>query len=391
MDPEQLQRLRSYFPLSQRLAYFNHAAVSPIATPTREAMQELLADVNEFGALHWQAWIAALDRARSTLARLVGASPAEIAFTKNTSEGLATIARGLAWQPGDRVVSFAGEFPANLYPWLALRPQGVRVELLPQAALLDFEALRRACRGARVLSVSFVQYLSGFRADLAAIGQICRETRTLFVVDAIQGLGAFPLDAKRCGIHALAADGHKWLTGPEGAGLLFVDAVVVDQITPPEVGWLSVAAWEDFSAPQAAASSPAPLAWRPGAARFECGTLNTVGIIGLAAAVELLLSVGIETIAEHILALGQQLAQGLRQQGCELLNLSDDAASRSGITSFRHPRMDANAVVAQLEAQGILCASRGGWVRCAPHLYNTPAEVARLLEAVGRCGTIATT
>src|SRR6185312_10216733 len=144
-----------------------------------------------------------------------------------------------------------------------------------------------------------VQYLTGFRADLAAIGSICRETGTLFVVDGIQGLGAFPLNVKRCGIHALAADGHKWLTGPEGAGFLFVDDAVLDQITPREVGWLSVAPWEDYTAARRAAANPAPLEWRPGAARFESGSLNTAGLVGLGAAVELLLSVGVEAVAAH--------------------------------------------------------------------------------------------
>ncbi|MGH9520049.1 MAG: aminotransferase class V-fold PLP-dependent enzyme, partial [Terriglobales bacterium] len=229
---------RPLFPVAATCAYLNHAAVSPLATPTRRAMEELLATSCGPGVRDWRARFARLEEIRALLARLVGAAPAEIAFTKNTTEALSIVAQGLDWRPGDRVVSFESEFPANLYPWLALRPRGVTVELLPEAAILDLDRLRRACRSVRLLSLSFVQYLSGLRADLAAIGAICRETGTLFVVDGIQGLGAFPIDVKACGIHALANGAQKWLMAPEGAGFLFLDQAVLEQFQPREVGWL---------------------------------------------------------------------------------------------------------------------------------------------------------
>lgn len=378
----ELARIRDFFPVAQRLIYCNHAAVSPLATPTRQAMERTIAEVNEFGALHWKDWATAIEAARNGMAALVGAQAAELALVKNTSEGLSILAQGLDWRPGDTVVGFGCEFPANLYPWLALRPRGVQVELLPEAALLDLDRIRKACQGARLLAMSFVQYLTGFRADLAAIGSICRETGTLFVVDGIQGLGAFPLNVKRCGIHALAADGHKWLTGPEGAGFLFVDEAVLDQVAPSSVGWLSVEAWEDFAAALHAARAPAGLRWRAGAARFECGTLNMVGTVGLAAAIQLLCDAGIERIANHLLALGTHLAQALRSSGCELLLLSEEPRHRSGITSFRHPDTPSEVLVAELERQHIVCANRNGWVRCSPHLYNTFEEVDRLTAAV---------
>ncbi|HUX66650.1 MAG TPA: aminotransferase class V-fold PLP-dependent enzyme [Terriglobales bacterium] len=375
-----LDQARTCFPIVQQRIYCNNAAIAPLALPTRQAMEQVLAQLCDFGPpTQWQQWVAALGRVRATLARLVNAAPAEIAFTKNTSEGLATIAQGLDWRPGDRIVAFDCEFPANLYPWLALRSRGVVVELLPAAALTDLDRLRRACRGARLLSLSLVQFVSGFRADLEAVGAICRETGTWFLVDAIQGLGAFPVDVKRAGVHALAADGHKWLTAPEGAAFLFVDEAFLPHLVPPEVGWLSVAAWDDISASQRAAAAAAPILWRPGAARFECGTLNYVGLIGLGAAVELLLAVGIETIAAHLLALGDRLAAGLRQQGCELLQLSAAPQHRSGITSFRHPSQSADHLVARLEAAHIVCSNRDGWVRCSPHLYNSHEEIDTLL------------
>lgn len=373
---------RSLFPVAESCAYLNHAAVSPLATPTRRAMEELLVSLNGTHARDWQARFARLEEIRALLADFIGASAAEVALTKNTSEGLALVAEGLDWRSGDRVVSFECEFPTNLYPWLALRRRGVKVDLLPEAAILDLDRLRQACRQARVLAISFVQYLSGLRADLAAMGAICRETGTLLVVDGIQGLGAFPLDVKACGIHALAAGSHKWLMGPEGAGFLFLDQAILDRVQPREVGWLSVAAWDNYDAALIPAREQAELVWRPDASRFECGMRNSLGIYGLGASVELLQSVGTEAIAGHLLALGDHLARGLRDQGCELLHPSDLPEHRSGINSFRPRRQPAAETVAKLEAASVICAQRGQYVRVAPHLYNNLEDVDRLLDAL---------
>ncbi|HET9783931.1 MAG TPA: aminotransferase class V-fold PLP-dependent enzyme, partial [Terriglobales bacterium] len=238
--------LRDQFPLTHRYAYLNHAAVAPLAQVTRAAMDQHLDEQVTGGALHWSDWLLHYERVRASFARLVNALPDDIALTKNTTEGLCFIAQGLAWAAGDRIVSFETEFPANLFPWLALRARGVQVNLLPEAALGDLARVRAACRGARLLAVSSVQYLSGYRAPLADFGQICRETGALLVVDGIQSLGAFPLDAPGCGIHALACGGHKWLTGPAGAGFLYVEPGLLHELVPAEPGWFSVDEWEDF-------------------------------------------------------------------------------------------------------------------------------------------------
>lgn len=373
---------RPLFPVAATCAYLNHAAVSPLATPTRRAMDELLAANCGPAVRDWRARFARLEQIRATLARLVGAAPCEIAFTKNTSEALSIVANGLDWRPGDRVVTFECEFPANLYPWLALRPRGVKVELLPEAALLDLDRLRRACRSARLLSLSFVQYLSGLRADLAAIGAICRESGTLLVVDGIQGLGAFPIDVKRCGIHALANGSQKWLMAPEGAGFLFLDQAVLGQFQPREVGWCSVADWENFDGAAQPARDGSDLVWQPGAPRFECGMPNSLGLYGLGASVELLLSVGLDAIADHVLALGDHLTVALRSRGYEVLRPSEAPERRSAINSFRPKRQSPAQLVAQLESAGVICTYRGEYVRIAPHLYNNHEDLDRLLAAL---------
>src|SRR6266536_2434744 len=206
------ERYAEQFPVRRNLIYLNHAAVSPLSKPAAEAMQHLADDCLAFGSLHYDRWLAAYDRLRVAAATLIGADPAEIALTKNTSEGISIIAMGLDWQPGDRIVGFREEFPANQFPWQRLEKRGVSVTWLSVTDPL--ERIDEACRGARLLAISFVQFLSGYRAPLQAIGEICRRNGTIFLVDAIQGLGAFPIDVRACGIHALASDGHKWIMGP---------------------------------------------------------------------------------------------------------------------------------------------------------------------------------
>jgi len=247
----------------------------------------------------------------------------------------------------------------------------VRVEWL---SILDPpEVIERACRGARLLAVSFVNYLSGHRANLEAIGEICHRHGCLFFVDAIQGLGALPLDVRRARIHALAADGHKWLLGPEGCGILYVRRDVQDQIEPVEFGWTNVAHYADYGSRD--------MTLRDDAGRYEPGTLNTIGCFGLRAAIEFLLSVGTGPIAAAVLERADQIAAGVRRKGYQVLGERTPATS-SGIVSFRRDGTDSRLVVERLRAAGVLAATRQGWVRSSPHFYIAPADVERMLEAL---------
>src|SRR5271168_509247 len=214
------QRHSGEFPVRNHLIYLNHAAVAPLCKRSAEAMKSLADDCSNYGSLHYREWLAAYDGVRAAGARLISAKPEEIALVKNTSEGIATIAMGLDWKPGDRIVGFREEFPANLYPWQRLAAQGVQTTWL--SVYDPLERIDEACRGARLLTISFVQFLSGYRAPVREIGEICRRRGCIYFVDAIQGLGVFPLDVRECHIDALAADGHKWLLGPEGCGVLYI-------------------------------------------------------------------------------------------------------------------------------------------------------------------------
>ncbi|HEU0140464.1 MAG TPA: aminotransferase class V-fold PLP-dependent enzyme [Bryobacteraceae bacterium] len=364
-------RYRAEFPVTGHLTYLNHAAVAPLCRAAAEAMHELADDALLYGSYHYDEWLDAYEGVRRAAAQLLGAEREEIAIVKNTSEGIATVAIGLDWRAGDKVVAFEEEFPANYFPWKRLESRGVRVEWLSATDPLD--RINEATRGARLLAISFVQYLSGHRADLQAIGEICHRQGATFFVDAIQGLGAFPLDVNACHIDALAADGHKWLLGPEGCGILYIRRELQDRVDPVEFGWTNVARYADYASRD--------MSLRPDAGRYECGTLNTIGCFGLRAAMEFLLEVGVERIAPHVQALGDRIAEGARRKGCEVLGVRTPA-NGAGIVSFRHPEVDARAIVHRLKERGIIAAPRQGWVRTSPHFYISPDDVDRMLEVL---------
>src|SRR5579863_10776762 len=244
MGFENLTQYRDQLPGAETLIYLNHAAVAPLVRPAAEAMKWLADDSLNHGSLHYSQWMDTYDGLRSGAAKLVNGSPEEIALVKNTSEGIATIAMGLDWRSGDRIVAFSEEFPANQYPWRRLETKGVQIEWLSAGDSLD--RIEQAARGARLLSISFVQFLSGFRADLTGIGDICQRHGVVYLVDAIQGLGAFPVDVQAAHIDALAADGHKWLVGPEGCGILYISRRLQEIVEPVEFGWTNTAGHDDY-------------------------------------------------------------------------------------------------------------------------------------------------
>ncbi len=362
------QRYRDQFPVTQHLIYLNHAAVAPLCRPAAEAMQHLAQDALEYGSDHYSKWMETYEGLRVSTARLINATPGEIAIVKNTSEGIATVATGIAWKQGDIVVAFNEEFPANFYPWKRLESRGVEVRWL--SIFDDLDCIDKACKGARMLAISFVQYLSGYRVNLEKIGEICARHGCFFLVDAIQGLGAFSIDVEAAKIGALAADGHKWLLGPEGCGILYVRKELQDDIEPVEFGWTNVAKYYDYSSRD--------MALRPDAGRYECGTLNTIGCYGLKASIDFLLEVGIENAASAIQALGDRIQAGVTAIGFETLGRRSPETG-AGIVSFRKPGVESHAIVRKLKDAAIAAAPRQGWVRAAPHFYIAPEEIDRML------------
>jgi selenocysteine lyase/cysteine desulfurase len=321
--------------------------------------------------LHYDNWLDAYEGLRVATARLIGADRSEIALVKNTSEGVATIALGIDWKPADKIVCFDEEFPANFLPWKRLADKGVNLEVL--SATDPLGRIDQAAKGARLVAISYVQYLTGHRADLISIGRICRDHGCFFFVDAIQGLGAFPLDVEEAHIDALSADGHKWLLGPEGCGILYVRRDRQDEIKPVEFGWTNVARYNDYAARD--------MTLRPDAGRYECGTLNTIGCFGLRAAIEFLFAVGIERISPHVQSLGDRIAAGVANKGYEILGLRTPETG-AGIVSFRKNEIDCRLIVSRLRDRGIIAAPRQGWVRTSPHFYVSPDDIDTLVDAL---------
>lgn len=359
---------RSEFPVTEKLIYLNHAAVAPLSRRAAEAMKALADDSWQNGSLNYDQWLETYDGVRRAAARMVNGTPEEIALMKNTSEGIAVVALGLDWKPGDTIVAFREEFPSNQFPWRKLEARGVKIRWLSVTDPLH--KVDEAARGARLLAISFVQFLTGYRADLAAIGKICRDRRAIFFVDAIQGLGAFLLNVRAMQIDALAADGHKWLCGPEGCAVLYISRELQDRVEPVEFGWMNVASASDYGSRE--------MGLRADAARYECGTLNTIGCYGLRAAIELALEVGVERIGAAVQALGDRLDACVRARGYETAS-ERTPSTGAGIVSFRKPGSNADAVVSRLKDRGVMAASRAGWVRMSPHYYLTPEEIDRAL------------
>ena len=238
-------RYRDEFPVTKNLVYLNHAAVSPLSRRSAGAMQKLAQDALDYGSFHYGQWMETYEGLRKATAQLIHAKPTEIAIVKNTSEGISTVATGMSWKSGDIVVAFEEEFPANFFPWKKLESMGVEVKWL--SIFDDLEKIEQAAKGAKMLAISFVNYLNGYRVDLTAIGAICARHNCFFFVDAIQGMGVFPIDVEASKIDALAADAHKWMIGPEGCGVLYVRQEKQDLIEPVQLGWTNFARYNDYA------------------------------------------------------------------------------------------------------------------------------------------------
>jgi len=370
------QTIRALFPVTEEYVYMNHAAVAPLSTRVRDGMVALVDDVTRNGSVNYEEWCQTYERTRESAARLVNARAHEIAFMRNTSDALSAVANGIDWREGDNVVTCNVEFPANVYPWMRLlEERGIAMKFAEEhSGRVDAgELLSKVDDRTRVVTISWVQFSSGFRSDLARIGKFCRDRDIIFVVDAIQGLGGLKLDVDRDYVDAFAADAHKYLLGPEGIALLYVSDRVIDRIKPTVVGWTSVNNYEQYLDYR--------LDYREGAGRFECGTFNSAGVYGLGAGIELFLEVGPETIESYLLELSSYLAERLTSKGYEVVS-PRGAGEQSAIVTCKHDRHTPRDLYYRLRAKNILTAPRVNRLRISPHFYNTREEVDALVDAL---------
>ena len=376
MDCKRFQGWRSEFPVTETYIYMNHAGVAPLSRPVQKAMTGFLEDATRNGAVNATLWEEQAETCREVAARLLNAEPTEIAFMKNTTQGILIAANGIDWRAGDNVVTTGVEFPANVYPWWSLKERyDVETRMVPERegriCLEDMAAV--IDERTRVVTISHVEFASGFRNDIRALGDLCRERDIWFVVDAIQSLGAIEVDVKACNVDILAADGHKWLLAPEGAAIFYCASEKRERLINTNVGWASVVNPRDFL--------NYDLTQKPDATRFEEGSYNSVGLYGLHAAIELLLEVGIPTVEARILELTAHLMAGLEAKGYPVLTPAPNS-ERAGIVIFESTQQTPTEIYETLCAENIITAERGSGVRVSPHFYNTISEIERLLEVL---------
>jgi cysteine desulfurase/selenocysteine lyase len=367
---------RREFPVTEKYIYLDHAGVSPISLRVKDAVETFLAESAEGGAFHYPEWSQRIVEIRRSCAHLVNAAPGEIAFVKSTSHGLSIVAEGLDWKQGDNVLIYGKEFPSNLYPWMNLKRKGVEVRFIPsrdgRISIDDIQQLIDP--RTRLLALSSVQFSNGFRIDLGKTGDLCKNKGVLFCVDAIQSLGAFPMDVKAFQIDFLSADAHKWLLGPEGIGIFYCRQGLAERLHPPLVGWKCVKNEFAFDQPD--------FCLKNDALRFEEGSMNLMGIFGLGAAVDLLFEAGIENIQERVLGLGDIIIKEAGARGYSVLTPKEKIA-RGGNVTFSG-NFDPSQMRDALLKKDIMVNVRGGGLRVSPHFYNSTEEIIRLFQSLDK-------
>ena len=367
--------IEAEFPQSDDIIYLNHAGVGPWPKRTTDAIQAFADENLKFGATHYPAWVETEHELRDNLKTLINApSVDDIALLKNTSEALSVVAYGIDWQQGDNIVTSNEEFPSNRIVWESLHDQGVELleaDLSSQATPED-SLFALVDNKTRMITISAVQFASGLRVDLERIGQFCKEHDILFCVDAIQYIGAFPIDVQAIQADFVMADGHKWMLGPEGVALLYVHPDKREQLKLHQFGWHMVEHAQDFSIRD----------WKPAnsARRFECGSPNMLGVHGLNASISLLLEVGMENIARIIIKNTLYLIDKVKYNDNIELVSSTNPNQLSGIVILRHKQHDSEELYKQLMKSGVICAPRGGGIRFSPHFYITTDKLDRVLD-----------
>jgi len=366
----------SFFPIKQRRAYLNNASIGALSTPVIAAVNHFMEDVRDNGRNHYPEWCDYADRnIKSRIARLIGADRSEIAFVKNTTEGLVHVANGFPWKEGDNVILADIEYPSNVYCWMKLAARGVSIRWVKNrdGRILVDDIRAQIDDRTRMVSLSAVQFSNGFRQDLAATSALCAEHGVYLNLDAIQWVGALEMDVRALGVHFMSLGGHKWMLAPIGTGFFYCRKEVLDVLDPPSVGYHSVDSTEDHM--------EYVLEYRRDAGRFEEALANFTGLWGMDAAVRIQLALGAARIERHILALTDYAIEGLLKKNYRIVS-SRRAGERSGNLSFRHPTGDAVEITQRLREAGVDLAVRGGNLRISPSYYNDVTDIDRLLEAL---------
>jgi cysteine desulfurase / selenocysteine lyase len=362
-------------PVAGRWAYLDHAAVGPLPAPTRAALVHWADDAAANGDAHWPDWNRGVESCRAEAARLLHADPEEIALVGNTAQGIGLVAEGYPWRQGDNVVTLADEFPSNQYPWMNLAGRGVETRRVPvEHGRVDFDRLAAAMdQRTRILAISWVSYLSGWRYDVDELARLAHDRGALLALDAIQGLGVFDLDVSRTPVDFVAAGGYKWMLGPEGVGLFYVRRQHLDLLRPLGVGWHSVVHAKDFTRIE--------FNLRPEAARYEGGSQNMPGMIGLGESLRLLNSYGPAALARRVVEITDLAGRRLAETGA-VIATERQPGHQSGIVLFEMPGRSSDELANKCLARGVILRTRAGRLRISPHAYNNEEDIERLVAAL---------
>lgn len=365
--------VRNKFPyLDNGIIYFNHASTGPFSSLVVNRLTNLLKIKSENQIDEYDSFLKVLEKSKLLLAEMINCSPDRIAFVDNTSNGLNILAQSVLWQKGDRILLNDIEFPANVYPFLNLKRFGVEVDFVKSEneIVTADQIINAITPETKLVSVSFVQFLSGYKIDLERIGNYCRKNDIIFCVDGIQGIGALQIDVEKCKIDFLSCGTQKWLLGMQGLAFIYVDGEFQKKMIPANVGWLSVEnAWNllDYK-----------MDLKTSANVFQGGTLNSFGIYAFNTSLKLFREFGFRNIESEVLSNTKYFINQLKTVSldCILSNCSDDELA--GIVTIK-PK-DSEKIFEELGKKKIICSLREGFIRFAPHFYNTHHEIDKVVE-----------
>jgi cysteine desulfurase/selenocysteine lyase len=377
-----LSHFRRYFPLTRRCTYLNNASEGPLPLPAKRVMEMFLHDSAYTANDHDAESFRIVEELRGKCARLIGAKSSEIALTTNTSYGLNLVCRGLKLKSGDEILLPAVEFPANVYPWLNLKKEGIRVRFVKtDNGFFDVNRFYEAIAPrTKVFSASFVQFFNGYKNDLKTLGEICKERDIFFVVDGIQGVGNQVLEVKECKIDLLSCGGHKWLLSPPGTGFVYLSSEAKRELRTPFSGWLAADWCQGKKKPDFTNLLRYDLRIFESARRFEFGSYPVVDIRGFDACLDILLSAGIENIERHNRRLLKLLIDYIKSSSGYELKSSPEEKHLSSIINFTGPGI--KRLQAKLRRKGIVTSLREGGIRVSPHFYNNETEIQKLIEVL---------
>ncbi|MCU1291055.1 MAG: Class aminotransferase [Acidobacteria bacterium] len=371
------EEIRSLFPATKKYTYLNSAAVAPLPTVSAEAVYSQLRDVSENGSAHFNEWVQTKMRARALVSEMLCVQAEQIAFMRNTSDGFASVAAGLEWNAGDNIVTFEREFPANFYAWRRIRDKyDVELRLCPERdGRIDLdEFIGLIDSNTKLVSISSIQFASGFRADLERIGKAARKVDALFAVDIIQGFGAIPFDLPAQYVDIAAGASHKWLCSPEGCGILYLSERARQRVEPTLVGWISVEdPWNFENYDQS---------FKPNALAWETGTGGISLFYGLEQSLLLLHKTGAENIENHLETLTDYLCELLAGKDYDIIS-SRAKKEKSQIVCIKSRNNLTSVELAKhLEAENVIVSPRGDRLRIAPHLFNNQKDIERFIEVL---------